>query len=610
MGATARVMEQAKPDQTFRKPVSGLQRQIMLPSGILTITALTLRFGFSPAEPYARWIVWTLIACASVYGLDVLMMLRNTLQQGRPLRARGYEFALLALFTTTLLLIAFRHPLIEDLLSILDLPSHGPLALEACEVFLLGNVVIRALRYQQRLLVQKVRPEWFLVGSFAVLVLVGTLALLMPRACSTAGKPITPTEAFFTATSAVCVTGLVVRDPGTEFSTLGQSIILALIQVGGLGIMTFVAFLAFTSASPLHLANSLALRKLVNTGSLAELRRHVRIIVLFTLLVETCGAALLFVFLPADTDPLAALGWSAFHSISAFCNAGFALQSDSLISLQHNHGMLLTFMGLITLGSLGFLVVTDLLGLQLSRLPVIRRIPAIRRFNQRTRVYRLPLQTQLSVLITVALIVLGTAGYWILQATHGPAGQPFTESLWAAAFQSVTTRTAGFNSVDIGSLQTTTLMLLMALMVVGACPVSTGGGIKTVTFGVLVLSLKTLLTGRDRVEILGRALPQKVVFAALSVSLLYLAAAAAGTFALVLFDPHIPLRDQLFEAISALSTVGLSTGITTQLSTPSQLTLCALMFIGRVGPLSLVLSVFQSEPKIRYQYPEEDLVVG
>jgi Trk-type K+ transport system membrane component len=153
-------------------------------------------------------------------------------------------------------------------------------------------------------------------------------------------------------------------------------------------------------------------------------------------------------------------------------------------------------------------------------------------------------------------------------------------------------------------------MLLMALMVVGACPVSTGGGMKTVTFGVLILSLRTLLTGRDRVEIFGRALPQKVVFAALSVSLLYLAAAAAGTFALALFDPQISLRDELFEVISALSTVGLSTGITTQLSTPSQFTLCALMFIGRVGPLSLVLSVFQSQPKIRYQYPEEDLVVG
>jgi trk system potassium uptake protein TrkH len=610
MGIEAKVVDQFARNRTSSQPVSGLPRRVMIPAGIMTIAALTLKFGFAPVSPYAQWIHWTLVACAGAYAFDGLAMLRNILRQERPLRSRGYEFALLASFAGALLLIALHHPWIEDLLSILDLPSHGPLALESCEVFLLGNVVIRALRYQQRLLVQKIRPEWFLVGSFAALILIGTLLLLMPRASRIAEQPVTPAEAFFTATSAACVTGLVVRDPGADFSALGQTIILSLIQVGGLGIMTFVAFLAFTSSSPLHLANSLALRKLVNTGSLAELRRHVRIIVLFTLLVETCGAALLFLFLPEDTDPLSGLGWSVFHSVSAFCNAGFALQSDSLVSLRHSPGMLLTFMALITLGSLGFLVITDLLGLQLSRLPLISRIPAVRRFNQGSRVYRLPLQTRLSVLMTVALVVLGTVGYWVLQSAHAPHGQPFTESLWAAAFQSVTTRTAGFNSVDIGSLQTTTLMLLMALMVVGACPVSTGGGMKTVTFGVLILSLRTLLTGRDRVEIFGRALPQKVVFAALSVSLLYLAAAAAGTFALALFDPQISLRDELFEVISALSTVGLSTGITTQLSTPSQFTLCALMFIGRVGPLSLVLSVFQSQPKIRYQYPEEDLVVG
>jgi Trk-type K+ transport system membrane component len=184
------------------------------------------------------------------------------------------------------------------------------------------------------------------------------------------------------------------------------------------------------------------------------------------------------------------------------------------------------------------------------------------------------------------------------------------ERFWAAAFQSVTCRTAGFNTVEIGALQRATLMLLMALMVIGACPVSTGGGIKTVTFGVLLLSLRALLAGRDRVEVFGRALPQKVVFAALSVSLLYVTTAGFGIFALALFDPRMELQGQAFEVVSALSTVGLSTGITAQLSTGSQIVLCVLMFVGRVGPLSLVLSVFRSGPRVSYQYPEEELVVG
>jgi trk system potassium uptake protein TrkH len=406
------------------------------------------------------------------------------------------------------------------------------------------------------------------------------------------------------------VTGLVVRDTGTEFSGLGQFIIFALFQAGGLGIMTFVALLALTSAQSLPLANTLALRHLLSTSGVAEMKRHILVVLIFTVLVEMFGAVVIYLCLPAQADPLKAFGWSVFHAVSAFCNAGFALQADSLVGYQGQTGVLLTIMGLILLGGLGFLVVTDVVGIQLSRLPLIRRLPAIKRLNRRIPVYRMPLQTRLSLIVTGILLLAGVAGFWWLESRHLLAGQPFLDRLGIAAFQSVTSRTAGFNSVAIEALQPATLLLLMALMVIGASPVSTGGGIKTVTLGVLILALRALLTGRERVEAFGRALPQKVVFAALSVAVLYSVAAGTGIFALALFDPEVPLQQQSFEVISALSTVGLSTGITAGLSPASKLVLCLLMFVGRVGPLSLVLTMFRASPHARYQYPEEELVVG
>jgi trk system potassium uptake protein TrkH len=488
--------------------------------------------------------------------------------------------------------------------------SSGRLGLELVRLFLLANVLVQLLRYQQRILIKGVRPEWILSGSFALLILAGTLLLLLPRASAMPEAPLQPMDAFFTATSAACVTGLAVRDTGTEFSGLGQFIILVLFQVGGLGIMTFVAFLALTSSQSLPLSNTLALRHLLSTSGVAEMKRHIWVVLLFTVLFELIGAILIYISLPTADDPLEAAWWSAFHAISAFCNAGFALQPDSLVAYQGNTGVMLTITALIILGGLGFLVVTDVVGIQLSRLPVIRRIPAVRRFNRRIPVYRLPLQTRLSLIITACLVVVGMTGFWILEARYLLEDQPFWSRFGLAAFQSVTCRTAGFNSVAIDVLQPATLLLFMALMVIGASPVSTGGGIKTVTFGILILALRALLTGRDRVEVFGRALPQKVVFAALSVVVLYSVAAGAGIFALALTDPEMTLQAQSFEVISALSTVGLSTGITPELSSAGKSVLCVLMFVGRVGPLSLVLSVFQAAPRARYQYPEEELVVG
>jgi potassium uptake TrkH family protein len=589
---------------------TGLPRGVLLTVGLLAVAALLTEHGFLLDSALTYWVNLLESLLAGAYLSDRVVMLMRGPNRWTVLRRRGFEYGVLALFVLLAVGLVGSPSGTSSALQFLHQEAPRDLGLRLLKLFLLANVLVQLLRLQQRLLFRGIRPEWILAGSFAMLILAGTLLLLLPRVSAVPDKPIRLLDALFTATSASCVTGLSVRDTGTEFTPFGQGILLALFQAGGLGIMTFVAFLAVTSAESLPVPQMLAFRQMVGARTPAILRRQVWAIIAFTGCVEAVGTAALYACLPPEQDRLAKLSWSVFHAVSAFCNAGFALSSDSLTAYQGHTGVMLTMTGLIVLGGLGFLVVTDLLGLQVSRLPVVRSVPWVRRYNQRVPVHRLPVQTRLSVLVTGVLLVVGFAGFWMLEAGHILQNQPLPTQFWTSAFQSVTARTAGFNTVPIQQLQPATLLLLVALMVVGACPVSTGGGIKTVTLAVLLLALRSLLGGRERIEIYGRALPQRVLLAALAVVLLYVLVAGLGVFGLALCDPRIPLRSGLFEVVSALSTVGLSTGITAQLSPGSQLILCALMFIGRVGPISLVLSVVRMARPARYQYPEEDLVVG
>jgi trk system potassium uptake protein len=596
-------------NESIERP-TGLPRAVMLGIGLLSSVVLLMEHGFIIDATITPWIHLVGSLLAGGYLVDRMLMFVKGPKRWEILRRRQFEYGLFFLFAI-LAMVLISSPVVKtNVAQFLHLTDTTDLGSDLLKLFLLTNVLVQLLRIQQRLLTRGARPEWILAGSIALLILAGTMLLMLPRASAVPNKPIRLLDALFTATSASCVTGLSVRDIGTEFTPLGQGILLVLFQTGGLGIMTFVAFLALTSAESLPVPQMLAFRQMMGARNPAILKRHVGAIIAFTAIVETAGAACLYTCLPSDQDHLARLGWSVFHSVSAFCNAGFALSPDSLIAFQNHLGAMLTFMGLIVLGGLGFLVVTDLLGLQVSRLPVIRSMPWIRRYNQRVPVYRLPIQTRLSALVSGILILAGMGGFWILEAGNILAGKPLLTQFCIAAFQSVTARTAGFNTVSMSQLQPATLLLLIALMIVGACPVSTGGGIKTVTLAVLLLALRSLVTGRERVEVYGRTLPQRVLLTALAVVVLYVLVASLGVFGLALCDAQIPLRSQLFEVVSALSTVGLSTGITAQLSPSGQLILCALMFIGRVGPIALVLSVVRMERPTRYQYPEEDLVVG
>jgi trk system potassium uptake protein TrkH len=591
----------------------GLPTQWIRSAGLLVLLSLTVQHGFPVPVTTRKWFHLLDVLIALSFGADLLLLLFKGHAQARhAIQSRRFEFFLFALFCSLLVSISLlQASALNRMLQFLHLDSTAALTLILIKLFLLLAVCIQSLRAAQRLFVQGVRPELILAGSFATLILIGTLLLLLPNSGAKPDSPIGTIDALFTSISATCVTGLAVRDTGTDFSAFGQAVILALFQVGGLGIITFVAFLSVFSTRALPVPQMVAFRQIINAPAMSDLKREVVGIFLAAGIIELVGVILIYQFLPASHgDPLSRLAWSIFHSVSAFCNAGFALQSDSLEPYHANPGLIFTLMALIVLGGLGFLTISELLAYRFTRTPFFRRIPFFRRLHAGRAPARLTVQTKLALRVTLLLLAAGFVVFWALELKHILRDRPFGESFLIAAFQSVTPRTAGFNTVPIHQLQDGTLVFLIILMVIGASPVSAGGGIKTVSFGILLLSLRAMVTRRERVEVFGRTLPAKTLLAALSVFVLYVLSAVIGIFLLALLDPQLKLQDQAFEVISALSTVGLSTGITAQLSPGSKLVLCVFMFIGRVGPISLVLSVFQSRHTLAFDFPEEEVVVG
>jgi trk system potassium uptake protein TrkH len=369
-------------------------------------------------------------------------------------------------------------------------------------------------------------------------------------------------------------------------------------------VVTFVALLSSLSNKALPVPQMVAFRQMINAPALGDLRRRVIGIVMITILVEAVGATLLLVFVDSGGSPIDRLQWAVFHSISAFCNAGMSFQPDNLESLLTNRGANYTFMALIVIGGLGFLVIPEIFGVLVNR---VRRLLEPKAMFSKIR---FSVQAKLSLITTIFLIFSGAAVFWLFENSNVLRDLGAFDAFTASLFQSITARTAGFNTVDFSELQNATLLAIIFLMVIGGCPVSTSGGIKTVTFAILALALRALLHGNSRIEAFGRTIPFRVVISALNVFQLYMVTAITGLILVSFMNPEIPLRDVAFECFSALSTTGLGTGITSDLSTGSKLVLCVMMWVGRIGPIAMVLSVFQSSGSLDYEFPEEDVVVG
>ena len=451
----------------------------------------------------------------------------------------------------------------------------------------------------ESLMQRPIRPERVLAGGFLLTIAVGTLLLALPQAtCS--GKSIGLFDSLFTSTSAVCVTGLVAVDTGTTFSLFGQVVLMLLIELGGLGFMIFATLIMIALGRRISLKSRMLIRESMNTATLSGLVKLTRWYGLMAVCIELCGAALLAVrFVPR-------LGWSRglfyslFHSVSAFCNAGFDLFGNysSLTSFRDDPLVLLTVSALIVLGGLGFSVVLEVIG--------------------RHRRWRLlSLQAKLVLAVSGGLLVLGTVCYalieWNNPATLAADGAGAGSKLLNAFFQSVTMRTAGFNSIDLAAMTDASKLVSVLLMFVGASPASTGGGVKTTTMSVLILIVISVVRGQENVTIFGRRLPTDLVRRALAILFITMSVLIGGTVALTLLEnDRRPFIDILFETASAVATVGVSTVGTPSLHPVSQAVLIPMMFFGRVGPLTMALALAnrQRSEKDPVKYPEEKIMIG
>ncbi|MCU0302513.1 MAG: hypothetical protein MUC56_00420 [Thermoanaerobaculales bacterium] len=434
-------------------------------------------------------------------------------------------------------------------------------------------------------------PGLLLVSSFIILISVGTVLLSVPAAAAS-GQRIAATDALFTATSASCVTGLIVLDTPHDFSVFGQVVILALIQIGGLNIMVLSTFAALMLGRDLDFQSEAALGTVLDLRSPATAFRLTTFIVLATVTVEAAGALALGLAWGAHgAAPLDALWKGVFHSVSAFCNAGFALQSDSLAMFSRDPAALLVFSLLIVLGGLGFAVLAGLWW-------------RLRRGSWAG----LAVQVRLVILATAVLIVAGWGLYLGLEWQRSLAGLSPLDRVVNGLFQSITTRTAGFNSVAMSELQPATLLVFMILMFIGASPGGTGGGIKTTTAAVLVAAIPSIAVRRSEVVILRRRVPLDIVFrsAAIAVVGLVIVLVTAG---LLLATHDAPFEWLVFESFSAFGTVGLSLGATASLDELGKLVVAAAMLAGRVGPLTLALLLGQTR-RARVGYPQARIMVG
>jgi trk system potassium uptake protein TrkH len=431
-----------------------------------------------------------------------------------------------------------------------------------------------------------------MIATFLSAIVIGSVLLMLP--ISTTSHSIKIEDAFFTATSAVTVTGLIVKDTPTNFTLFGKMVILTLIQFGGLGFMTFSTLIILLLGKSISLSDKFMIENVFTTGSYNNVNELIKKIFLLTLGFELTGAVFLFTQLQ-DLRLDQRILSSVFHSVSAFCNAGFSVFSNSFESYKSHIGINLILMTLIISGGIGFLVLNE------TSLLIRRKIK---------KMSRLSLHSKLDIITTLILIFSGFAIILIEEVINKKNVLPTGTKILTALFQSVTSRTAGFNTVNLNMFTTASVFILMVLMFIGASPGSTGGGVKTSSIGMFFAYLRSQFRGRENVDLFYRNIPSRTVDKAFMVMYLSLVLISISFILLLSFDKQFSMVQVLFEVISAFGTVGLSMGITSSLSLGSKIVIMMTMFIGRIGPLTLLVALSRKESRGVFQYPEENIMIG
>lgn len=609
-------------------------------AGMMAVFTLVLQYGgFSDESlPLSReTLIIIQLVVVVVFILDRFLRLiisRNRLEY---LKANWLDFALIFLLVVAGLVI---YQYSGSLL------SAGVLYVLVTQAYLLAVLVLRAISAHYLIAGSGLPPSWLIIGSFMGLWLVGSGLLMLPVAVQPAyWTSWNYLDALFTSVSATCVTGLVVVDTGAQFTLFGQAVILGLIQLGGLGIMIFGTMLAILAGRALTIRSSEALSEMLASDERGNMARMVKFVVSSTFIIELIGAIFLYTLFsrPDVLDDFGhkltvggAVWHSVFHSISAFCNAGFALYGQNLmqgtdgswtVPLREHWQVLGVIAPLIIMGGLGFPVLGNLMEVARDRFGRRHQKAVCLKENPKKNIY---LHTKIVLVTSAVMIVLGAVCFSIVETgvvkpkypdlMHSPSGRDLSSGEWASMsglqrmresfFQSVTARTAGFNTMDMSSLSTAGKLWMCGLMTVGGSPASTAGGMKTITVALLFISAWCILIQRNSVEVFGRTIADELFRRAATLALLYIFMLMVVTFLLCMAMPGEQFIDLLFEACSACGTVGLSTGVTARLTVFSKIVIILGMFIGRIGPLTLIIALGAHVKKANYSYPVENVIIG
>jgi trk system potassium uptake protein TrkH len=451
----------------------------------------------------------------------------------------------------------------------------------------------------------KIPPALIFSASFLLIIFIGSGLLMMPRAHA---GPLSWLDSLFTSVSAVCVTGLVVVDTATAFTTLGKIIILCLIQIGGLGIMTFTGFFSFIFTSGSSFRDNLLLKELFSAETMNNLLKLLTKILLLTFLIEIIGA--LIIYSSLETDHQDKLLFSVFHSVSAFCNAGFSTLTGNLYAsdVRFNNTLHISIALLIILGGIGFPVLMSFYSrLKYSFAVMVRKLQG--KFKPVNPV-RKDVAASIVMFMTALLVIGGTIIYYLFESENSLKGNDNIQKIIISFFGSVSSRTAGFNISDLTLWSYPTVFLMILLMWIGASPGSTGGGIKTTTFALAFRTAWNNIRGKERIKISNREISNSTISRVLSIVFLSLMLIGGGFFCLLLTEPGKDPAYLLFECFSAYGTVGLSIADSGTFSSAGKIVDMILMFVGRVGPLTLFTGLLVSYRKIYSKYPEVDLVIN
>jgi potassium uptake TrkH family protein len=567
------------------------------------LSLLVYQFGFSADQETKDWVIIAIKASFIFYILKYFIDILYSYEPLKLIRKTWFEAVLLFLIfinaVSRLFLDQSILNWIGQQLELFHLENFYILFIQFYFFILVGIELSKA---STQLSVLKMNPPRLLILSFVVLILVGTGLLMMPEMTQEVySMPFF--EALFTSISASCVTGLIVVDTATYFTQKGHIILMLLIQLGGLNIISFATLFAIFSKKGLGIKHQTMLQENFSSESLLSGKGLLRKIFLFSFFMETIGMVLLyFTWNPELKFPHVEeqFFYSLFHSVSAFNNAGFSLFTDGLHDhlIQNSHSMHLVLAGLIFFGAIGFPVIEDLFN--------IKRIKK----TLKTPWLGLKLSTQISFYTSLILIAFGMLMFYFLEQQNSLNGMEIEGQLVTSFFQSITARTAGFNTVDFSLIGTPMLIIFIFLMFVGASPGSTGGGIKTSTFTLIICSAINTIRGQKRIEIGRRTISPELLHKAFSIFLFSASAIFLAIFILSISDGEKGLMPIAFETVSAFSTVGLSTGITPDLSFVGKIVIMICMFVGRIGTLTLAFALSRKMRSHNYEYPNAHLTVG